>query len=181
MVYRGIQEPLKAHNMKTTRLFAGLALAASLLAPAFALAVPQIVYVTRHGEKAEGKDPDLTAQGQARARGVAHLLRKAGIKQIFSTATKRTQQTAQPLSAQLNLPVQAYDPAKPTVLVERIRALKEPTLLVGHSNTVPELVKLLGGGVVAPIGDDEFDRLYQLVIEPDGSVTTVLLTSGAAQ
>lgn len=170
---------IKVRNKSS--LLAGLTLAAALLAPAFALAAPQIVYVTRHGEKAEGKDPDLTAPGQARARSVAHLLRKAGITQVFSSTTKRTQQTAQPLAAQLNVPVQSYDPSKPALVVEKIKTLKEATLLVGHSNTVPELVKLLGGGTVAPIGDDEFDRLYQLVIEPDGSVTTILLTSGAAQ
>lgn len=162
-------------------LLARLTLAAALFAPAFAFAAPQVVYVTRHAEKAEGKDPDLTLQGQARARSVAHLLRKAGITQVFSSTTKRTQQTAQPLATELKLPVQAYDPAKPAVVVEKIKTLKEPTLLVGHSNTVPELVKLLGGGAVTPIGDDEFDRLYQLVIEPDGSVTTILLTSGVAQ
>lgn len=168
--------------MTPFRLFASLALAASLLAPAFAAPGPQIVYVTRHGEKApEAKDPDLSAQGQARAKTLAQLLRKAGIRHIFSTATKRTQQTAQPLAQQLALAVQPYDPARPAVVVERIRALNEPTLLVGHSNTVPDLVKLLGGGTVPAVADEEYDRLYQLIIAPDGSVTTVLLSSVAAQ
>lgn len=168
--------------MTPTRLFASLALAASLLAPAFAAPGPQIVYVTRHAEKApEGKDPELSAPGQARAKTLAQLLRKTGIKQIFSTATRRTQQTAQPLAQQLAVGVQPYDAAKPAVVIERIRALNEATLLVGHSNTVPELVKLLGGGVVQAIADDEYDRLYQVIIAPDGSVTTVLLSSVAAQ
>jgi phosphohistidine phosphatase SixA len=165
-------------TMKKLHLMAGFALAAALLAPAFA--APQIVYVTRHGEKApDAKDPDLSTPGQARARAIAQLLSKAGIKQVFSSTTKRTQQTALPLAQKMALAVQSYDPAKPAAVVERIRASKETTLLVGHSNTVPELVKLLGGGVVPDIADDEFDRLYQLVIEPDGSVTTVLLTSTA--
>lgn len=168
--------------MKPYRLFASIALAASLIAPALAVAGPQIVYVTRHGEKApEGKDPDLSTQGQARAKTLAQMLGKAGIRHIFSSATRRTQQTAQPLAQQLALAVQTYDPGKPAAVILRIRSLNEPTLLVGHSNTVPELVKLLGGGTVPAVADDEFDRLYQLIIEPDGSVTTVLLTSVAAQ
>ena len=164
-----------------SRLIAGLLLAAALFAPAFALADPTTVYVTRHGEKGEGKDPELTAQGQARARMIATLLGKAGIRQVFSTATKRTQQTAKPTATLAGLEVQTYDPAKPQAVVDKIKASPGPTLLVGHSNTVPELVKLLGGAPVPPIGDDEFDRLYQVSIAADGSVTTVLLTSIAAQ
>ena len=159
---------------------ASLALTFALLAPtcASAFAEPRIVYVTRHAEKmAEGKDPNLSAQGQARARALAVLLGKAGIKYIFSTATQRTGQTAQPLAAQAGLEVQLYDPAKPAIVIDKIKALPGPTLLVGHSNTVPELVKMLGGAPGAPIGDDEFDRLYQVNIAPDGSVTTVLLTT----
>ena len=162
---------------------ASLALAGALLAPSFALAFaePTIVYVTRHGEKAlDAKDPDLSAQGQARARTLAVMLRKVGIKNIFSSTTKRTQQTAQPLATQAGVAVQLYDPSKPALIIDKIKALAGPTLLVGHSNTVPDLVKLLGGVPGAPISDDEFDRLYQVIIAPDGSVTTVLLTTLAA-
>lgn len=164
-----------------SRLIAGLLLAAALFAPAFAFAGATTVYVTRHGEKGEGKDPDLTVQGQARARMIATLLGKAGIGQVFSTATKRTWQTAKPTAALAAVEVQTYDPAKPQTVIDKIKASTAPTLLVGHSNTVPELVKLLGGATVPPIGDEEFDRLYQVSIAADGSVTTVLLTSIAAQ
>ncbi len=167
------------HAMQYSRLFASLALASALLLPfAQAFADPAIIYVTRHAEKAaEGKDPSLTAQGQARARGLAVLLRKVGIRQIFSTATARTEQTAQPLASQLGLAIQAYDPAKPAIVIDKIKALGGATLLVGHSNTVTDLVKLLGGAPGAPIGDEEFDRLYQVIIAADGSVSTVLMTS----
>lgn len=166
------------------RLISSLIIAAALLAPAFALAFaePAVIYVTRHGEKAaEGKDPDLTPQGQARARTLAVMLRKVGIRQVFSSATKRTRQTAQPLATQSGLEVQVYDAAKPANVIDKIRALPGPTLLVGHSNTVPDLVKLLGGAPGAPIGDDEFDRLYQVTIGADGVVSTVLFSSVVAQ
>lgn len=165
-----------------SRFIAGLLLSAALLAPVFASAAePTIVFVTRHGEKgAEGKDPDLTPQGQARARTVATLLRKAGVRQVFSTDTRRTRQTAQPTATQAAVEVQPYNPAKPAEVVAKIRSLGGTTLLVGHSNTVPDLVKLLGG-TASDIADDEFDRLYQVIIAPDGTVTTVLLTSVIAQ
>lgn len=163
-----------------SRLIAGFLLAASLFTSAVALAAPTTVYVTRHGEKGAGKDPELTAQGQARATMIAILLGKAGIGQVFSTATMRTQQTAKPTATQAGVDVQIYDPAKPQTVVDKIKASNVPVLLVGHSNTVPELVKLLGGAPGTPIGDEEFDRLYQVTIAADGSVTTILLTSIAA-
>ena len=167
--------------MRPLPLIASLFVACALLAPTFATAAPVIVYLTRHGEKAaEGKDPDLTAQGQARARHLARVLARTGIHAVFSTPTNRTRQTAQPLAAQAGLQVQLYDPSKPGLMVDKVKAAASPTLVVGHSNTVPELVKLFGGAPVAPIGDDEYDRLYQLIINDDGSVTTVLLTSLAA-
>ncbi len=155
-----------------------LTLAASLLAPAFAYAEPTIVFVTRHAEKgAEGKDPELTAQGQARARMLGTLLKKAGIKQIFSTRTARTEQTARPLATLAGLEVQTYDPSKPAALIDKVKSLGGSTLLVGHSNTVPELVKLLSGKEVPAMPETEYDHLYQLIIEKDGTVTTLLLSS----
>lgn len=164
-----------------TKLIAVLALAGALLAPLGAWAGPNIIYVTRHAEKTgAGKDPELTAQGAARARTLAALLRRTGIGAIFSTATRRTQQTAAPLAMQAGLEVQLYDAAKPALVVEKIKALPGPTLLVGHSNTIGELVALLGGAPGAPVGDDEYDRLSQLVIAADGSVTTVMLSSVVA-
>ena len=167
--------------MLRSRLFARLVLAGALLTPAFAWAAPNIIYVTRHGEKAaDAKDPDLTAQGQDRARTLARMLGKAGIGAVFSTPTKRTRQTAQPLAALAGVEVQAYDPAKPGAMVDKVKALAGAVLVVGHSNTVPDLVKLLGGAAVPPIADDEFDRLYQLIVAADGTVTTVLLTTVAA-
>jgi phosphohistidine phosphatase SixA len=163
--------------MNRLRILASLTLAAALLAPTLVQAAANIIYVSRHAEKAaEGKDPALTAQGQARAANLALLLHRAGIKQVFSTDTERTRQTARVLAVQAGVEVQLYDAGKPALVIEKIKAATAPVLLVGHSNTVPELVKLLGGSA-SPMGDDEFDRLYQLIIGADGSVTTVLLTT----
>lgn len=159
-------------------MLARLVLAAACLAPALSFAEPTIVFVTRHAEKVlEGKDPDLSAQGKARARMIAGLLKKSGVKNIFSTKTARTEQTAQELAMQTGIKVELYEPAKHAALVDRVRALPGPSLIVGHSNTVPDLVKLLSGKEVPAMPETEFDRLYQIIIEKDGSVTTLLLNS----
>lgn len=150
----------------------------SLLAPCLAWADPTMIYLVRHGEKeASGKDPALTAQGQARAQNIATMLQKAGIGHIFSSDYARTRQTAQPLAQGSGFEVQTYDAKTPKALVGKVKSMNGAVLVVGHSNTLPELVKLFGGAPGADIADNEYDRLYQLIVGANGQVTTVLLTS----
>ncbi|WLI89310.1 phosphoglycerate mutase family protein [Massilia sp. R2A-15] len=169
--------------MKNFNLYKGMAmhllLAAALAQPMLVLAEPAQIYLVRHGEKqAAGKDPELTAQGKARAQNVATMLRKAGVEAVFSSQTTRTIQTAQPMAQAAGVEVQTYDPSKPEAMVARVKALKGgAVLVVGHSNTVPALVRMFGGVPGTDIADDEFDRVYQLHVGADGKVTTVLLSS----
>jgi len=164
--------------IRPMRLLRNLALAVATLLPCAAMAEPDIIYLVRHGEKAaDGNDPPLTPQGRQRAQNIATMLHRAGIQAIFSTPTARTLDTAKPLSTSLSLPVQQYEAGKPEALVARIKTLQGPVLVVGHSNTLPELVRLFGGAPGPEIGDNEYDRLYQLVNGTDGKVATVLLTS----
>jgi len=160
------------------RLLGACALLLIVLAPAAAIAEPSMIYLVRHGEKtAEGKDPDLTPQGQQRAQNIATMLAKTGIAHIFSTATNRTRQTAQPLAQANGLTIQVYDPRTPQALVAKVKTLSGAVLVVGHSNTLPELVRLFGGQPGADIADNEYDRVYQLIPAAGRSVTTVLFTS----
>lgn len=161
-----------------SRLLCTLSLVVAVLAPCAALADPAIIYLVRHGEKAaSGKDPELTADGQARARNIAVTLQKTGIKSIFSTPYMRTRQTAQALAVLNGVEVQGYDPKAPAALVKKVKMLTGAVLVVGHSDTLPELVRMFGGAAGADIADNEYDRLYQLIVGADGVVTTVLLTS----
>lgn len=170
--------------MSLLRLFRHLTLPLSLgfamLAPAAALAEPGALYLVRHGEKAaSGTDPELTPQGRLRAENVAAILGKAGITAIYSSNTQRTRQTAAPLADKSGIKVELYDPANPKALVaqvQNVRAAGANVLVVGHSNTLPELVRLFGGVPGADILDDEYDRLYQLT-GSEGAVRTVLLRS----
>ncbi|HEY1042264.1 MAG TPA: phosphoglycerate mutase family protein [Telluria sp.] len=160
------------------RLLLALSFTLTMLAPTAALAEPSMIYLVRHAEKAtDSKDPDLTGPGKARAENIAIILQKAGIASIYSSTTNRTKQTAQPLAARSGLEVQTYDPSAPKALVEKVKAQDGAVLVVGHSNTLPELVRLFGGVPGADIADNEYDRLYQLIVGPNGAITTVLLTS----
>jgi hypothetical protein len=45
-------------------------------------------------------------------------------------------------------------------LVGKLKLAAGVSLVVGHSNTLPEIISRLGAGTVAPISDNDFDRLY---------------------
>lgn len=162
----------------TSRLLRHLALALAFVLPCTAMAEPSAIYLVRHGEKmSESGDPELTSKGRARAEHVGVLLHRAGITAIFSTPTNRTRQTAEPLSQKTGVAVQVYDPRNPKTLVEKVKGLTGAVVVVGHSNTLPELVRLFGGAPGADIGDNEYDRLYQLTPAAGGAVNTVLFTT----
>jgi broad specificity phosphatase PhoE len=162
----------------TRRFTCALALAVMTVLPLTATAEVTMIYLTRHGEKAsETGDPALTAEGNVRAQNIAAVLKKAKIAQIFSTNYLRTKQTAQPLSTALSVAVQTYDPRQQAAFAKQVLALKGNTMIVGHSNTIPDMVRQLGGDPGSDIPETEFNRLYVLAIEKDGSVTTTLLSS----
>jgi phosphohistidine phosphatase SixA len=155
-----------------------LALAIATLAPLAALAEPSAIYLVRHAEKGTvGKDPDLTTDGQLRAQNIAAILQKTGIRHLFTTPYARTRQTAQPLAQRAGLAVETYDPSSPKTLVDKVKALSGAVLVVGHSNTLPDLVRLFGGSPGADIADNEYDRVYLIVPGRGDAPQTILLSS----
>ena len=144
---------------------------------------PTVIYLVRHAEKqseqsAQADDPDLTAAGFERAQQLARVLRDAKLTAIYSTDYKRTQKTAQPLVKLANLPLTSYDPRALQTLADKLKKSTGRVLVVGHSNTTPELVELLGGNAGASIDEaSEYDRLYILFLHGD-SVTTLIQRYG---
>ena len=129
------------------------------------------VYLVRHAEKKlDNEDPDLTEAGQQRAQALAHALRSERLDAIFSTETRRTRQTAAPAAEARGLKVRLYGKEDITRVIMHVRRAPGRYLVIGHSNTVPDLVSRLGGEPGAAIDEaSEFDRLYVLVLHPDGS------------
>jgi broad specificity phosphatase PhoE len=137
------------------RGFAGLLLLLLMAGPAAAL---DTLYLVRHAEKAwwpaEG-DLDafqpLSAEGVARAGALAARLKTAGIAAIYTSRTTRTLQTGAPLAAAGGVPIAADDatikPDQMAGFLDRLRekhAADRAVLIVGHSNTIPEILVRLG-------------------------------------
>ena len=118
---------------------------------AFAACVPasaqtKTVVLVRHAEKVDASaDPELSAEGKARAQRLVKKIGKYRPKEIYSTDFKRTRDTVQPIAAKRHVQIQTYDPRDQKALAAKILASPNKRVLVsGHSNTVPGLANLLG-------------------------------------
>lgn len=139
---------------------------------ASAMAVADTVYLVRHAEKhAEGKDPALTACGQARADALASSLANVKLAAVYATPYQRTWQTAAAVAKQQQLDITQYDPRQSEVLLAQLKAQTLPVLVVGHSNTVPELVAQLSGIAMAALTEQDYDLLYQVKLTAPASVS----------
>ena len=132
------------------------------------------VYLVRHAEKAAepAADPPLLEAGTKRAEGLARMLGKAGIKTIYISQYLRTKQTAEPLARLLGIaptviPVRMGENPRqlsPQYLTEMAKRVYSNTggavLIVGHSNTIPEIIKALGGDITPTIDETVFDDLF---------------------
>ena len=162
-------------------LVAGLILLAGCAEPApVEPAEPLVVFLVRHAEKVDSSaDPELSPEGVQRAADLAATLADAGVERIHSSDYIRTRDTAAPLAAALGLELEIYDPRDLPSLVALLREAGGRHLVVGHSNTTPNAVELLGGEPgPAVVEATEYDRLYAVTVGGDGAVSTALLRYG---
>lgn len=139
-----------------------------------------VVYLVRHAEKADtSRDPDLSQEGKQRAQDLIHTLGDAGIENIYSSDYIRTRETAAPLAKRLGLEIQIYDPRDLESIANKLKELGGIHLVVGHSNTTPNLCSILGGNPGSPIDEKkEYDRLYQITIDDKKTINSTLLRYG---
>ena len=150
-------------------LFAWLTLAST------AAALDNVIVLVRHAEKVDdSRDPELSETGRARAEVLAALLKDMQIDTIYSSDYIRTRETARPLAQARGLSIKLYDPRDLEALAIKLRVAEGRILVVGHSNTTPDLIGLIDGEPGTDIEDDEYDRLYIVVTGTGGPVTSLL-------
>ena len=122
-------------------------------------------FVVRHAERAESSvmsgDVPLSDAGKQRAEELKNALASEKISHIFSTNYSRTKSTVQPLADAIAVPVQVYDPRDSTFM-GRLKTVKGNILIVGHSNTVDDLVNGLSGRKELPgdLNDSQYGDLF---------------------
>ena len=142
-----------------------LILSISLVLLTCANAAP-VVFIVRHAEKAgtSGKDPDLSVEGQKRADALAHILKDSQITSIFVTEFKRTQQTAAPTANAAHVTPTVVPANDIGALVEKLRALNGNALVVGHGNTIPDLLRALGVTTAPSIPEDDYTEIFAVLL-----------------
>jgi broad specificity phosphatase PhoE len=122
-------------------------------------------YLIRHAEKDRSNpkdtDPELNQDGLGRAIRWAEVFDLVPLDAIYSTDYERTTMTAAPTSVKKELTLQTYDPKDLDVAQLIADNLGKNVLIVGHSNTTPELVnKLIGTQKYDNIDDYDNSNLF---------------------
>jgi broad specificity phosphatase PhoE len=166
-------------NVTRISLFFKLLLIILFFSNFSALAQKTTIWVVRHAEKeasapdAPNADPNLSHDGKERAIALARVLKRENIKAIFVTPTKRSNQTAKSLAAQLNISPRIYtDSIKPfaKTLLSDFKGTK--VLVVGHSNTVMPILDALGADMpLAKLSEEDFDMIFKVTVRESGKVS----------
>ena len=165
-----------------------MSLAAS---PAAQAPVGTTVVIVRHAEAIPdaGSDPGLSDAGIARAAALRDALKDAGVAAVFTTQYQRTVLTGEPIASAMKAaavkgtigPGSGGLDAYVRDLVQTVHETYagRTVLLVGHSNTVPALVKAFSGVSIADLAHDSYDQMFVVTTAAAGSGRLVRARYGA--
>ena len=130
------------------------------------------VILVRHAEKGTTPkdDPLLTDTGKTRAAHLAEMLSNAGVQAIYTSQFERTKLTAEPIAKKLAIDATVIDAAKSDEFANAIRTKNagQVVLVVGHSNTLPEIIHALNGPEIPELDDNEYDSFFVLSVPENG-------------
>lgn len=139
------------------------------------------IVLVRHAEKGgAGQDPPLSTAGLLRADALRERREVAGVSAIYVSNFQRTQQTAAPTAQTRGLTpiiiaLTSSANAQAAEIARRIRTehAGKRVLVVGHSNTVPLVMRELGIENPPTIAETEFNRMFVVKLKPSNDATFV--------
>lgn len=153
--------------------------AAGVAAPDSSVAT---IILVRHAERDTmliGPDHPLRAVGVLRAQDLVHTLGASGISTIYVTTWLRNRQTAMPLATFLGETLTVVHEVDETVRRLRTRHFGETVLVVGHSDTVPQIIAALTGRPFPPPGRVPYDAMWVVTLPRQGHGSLLRLRYGA--
>ena len=149
-----------------------------------AFAEPTTVFVVRHAERAAEPvdDPALSPEGKLRAVALADAFAGAKVSAIITTNYRRTKETAEPLAKKLGLQTIEIGVRKNEAaahvpeVVAAIKKLSGAVLVVGHSNTVGQIITALTGEPMLPLCETSFSHVF--VVNPIAKSVAKLRVGG---
>ncbi len=146
-------------------------------------ATTTVVVLVRPVEKEIGtiEDPPLTPEGEQRAQRLARMFGESAgagrLSAIYVSEARLAQQTAAPLADRLAMRpiVVPVNDVKGTAA----RVLREheggTALVIGTSNSVPQLLLALSGRDIPAVRDDEYDTVFIISIPTFGDTNVLKL------
>lgn len=133
------------------------------------------VWVVRHAEKLtdnpKERDPHLSEIGLERAEALKKYLGGEKIDSIFSTNYKRTKLTGYPLADKIGINIKNYSPDKQKDLAKQLiaNAQGKKVLIIGHSNTILEVIEAFGGErpIKELVEETDYDYIFAITIKGD--------------
>lgn len=149
---------------------------------AAAQAGPSLVILVRHAEKAAmpGDDPPISDVGHARALALAMALKASPPTTIIVSSRKRTAETAEEVANATGVTPQviSLDGGGAAAIAAAAAAVRRATgvvLVVGHSNTVPAIIKALGGPTLPDICDATYSHFFVLTLAHDAQPAALVI------
>lgn len=126
----------------------------------------------RHAEKiiSSDNDPQLSTKGWKRANALVHIFEAVGIDAIYASPYRRSIDTATPLATAKQLEISNYIPSELDSFAQKLLNTHkgETVVIVGHSNTTPQLVNTLSGTDYPDLKETEYDWFYFVEMSPKG-------------
>lgn len=138
--------------------------------------------LVRHAETTgSGTNPNLSADGMARADELARIMGSLSLDAVYSTNFNRTMQTASPVATDQGLTIQSYSGSNLSATADEILGSYPAgkILVVGHSNTTPDFINALTGSNDYPqLPETEYDNLFIVTVLEKGRAEVVHLKYG---
>ena len=156
-----------------------------LLAWFFESQATTTVLLTTHTEiksDLQTTNPGLTDEGAKRAKALQRMLSSvdvvSGIDVIFATQHRATQETAEPISRNLDIPITIVDTGDAQQFISNIISNHkgEIILVITRPEVLPELVvELQGSKNIDPSSLQDLDQLFVVTVPWLGKVKTLQL------
>ena len=135
-----------------------------------ATAQPPVIFLVRHAERAAisghvPSDTGLSSVGHKRAEALARVLQDAQIAAVYTTEYKRTRETAAPVAQSLGIQPEVIPGDDLRGLIAKLKASSGNVLVVGHSNTLPQIINALGVPSRVTVAESDYDNLFLVVLE----------------